>query len=420
MMSKSSCILFVLSDSFLLQEWNNKLFRDHLRHLVTKERTRFICIQMHDVSDEAVEEYFRTKLQLPYFISLENDEFLFWKKLGYHLYTNDLSKEVVVPVPKTEIVVQPSHDIDFDRYNINRPIIHLHGKTDPFANDNPKKSLKMNFKPLVNYEYEKVVAQEPIIEKKKKPKKEKREPPKEREQLIKERTPTPPVETPRPLEIIETRKETIEIYDENLETPPGPSPRTPSPEPVIRSVDKPKKLKKVRHDDDEVSVREEVQRHVRIDFFETKKDKIYNPFEDKIHDAEIPVSDVNHQAKARRLSFDSQKSQVTTADSYFNYEAHKKKRGSIEDLDYRIMNTGYGRGASSVGFVESNSVVKNSLSSKITKKHQHHHSSSNIPQAPQDYVNLPQELQRSPYLYRSNSGNKGKRVTQQDHLKEFY
>jgi len=279
----------------------------------------------------------------------------------------------------------------------------------------------MNFKPLVNYDYEKVVEQEPVVEKKsKKSKKEKREPPKEREQLIKERTPTPPDETPRPLEIAETRKETIEIYDENLETPPGPSPRTPSPEPVIRAVDKPKKAKKVRRDDDEVSVREEVQRHVRIDFFETKKDKIYNPFEDKIHDAEIPVSDVNHQAKARRLSFDSQKSQVTTADSYFNYEAHKKKRGSIEDLDYRIMNTGYGRGASSAGFVESNSVVKNSLSSKIAKSHQHHHhptSSSNIPQ---DYVNLPQELQRSPYLYRSNSGNRGKKVTQQDHLKEFY
>ena len=85
------------------------------------------------------------------------------------------------------------------------------------------------------------------------------------------------------------------------------------------------------------------------------------------------------------------------------------------------MNTGYGRGASSAGFVESNSVVKNSLSSKITKNHHHHQSSSsNLPQTPQDYVNLPQELQRSPYLYRSNSGNRGKKVTQQDHLKEFY
>jgi hypothetical protein len=417
MMSKSSCILFVLSDSFLIKEWNNKPFRDHVRHLITKERTRFVCIQMHDVSDDAVEEYFRKNLQLPYFISLENDEFLFWKKLGYHLYTNDLNKQVVVPVEKTQIVVQPSHEIEFDRYNINRPIIHLHGKTDPFANDKPKQNLKMNFKPVLNYEYENV-EKEPIVKKKeKKEKKKRREQPKEKEQLVKDRTPTPPP-TPPPLETIQPRKE-IQVYDENLETPPIQSPRSPSPEP-LRQIEKAKKAKKVRHDDEE-TVREEVQRHVRIDFFETKKDKIYNPFEDKIHDAEIPVSDINHQAKARRLSFESQKSQVTTAESYFNYEAHKKKRGSIEDLDYRIMNTGYGRGANSVGFAESNSVVRNSLSPKIMKKHHHHGiSSANSAQKPQDYVNLPQELQRSPYLNRSNSGSRAKKISQQDHLNEFF
>lgn len=107
---------------------------------------------MHDVSDDTVEEYFRGKLQLPYFVSLENDEFLFWKKLGYHLHTNDVSHQVVVPLPKTQIVVQPNDNIEFDRYNINRPIIHLHGRSDPFASDKPRQSLKMPFKPVV-YEY---------------------------------------------------------------------------------------------------------------------------------------------------------------------------------------------------------------------------------------------------------------------------
>ena len=150
-MNKSSCILFVLSDSFLLHEWNNEKFRQQTRMLVTKEHTRFVCIQMHDVNDETVEEYFRGKLQMPYFVSLECDEFLFWKKLGYHLYTNDMSRQVVAPVvvEKTQIIVQPSDDVNFDRYNINRPIIHLHGKNDPFANDKPKQALKLNFQPKI-------------------------------------------------------------------------------------------------------------------------------------------------------------------------------------------------------------------------------------------------------------------------------
>ena len=37
-MNKCSIILFVLDDSFLLKEWNNLEFRNHLRHLVTKVR----------------------------------------------------------------------------------------------------------------------------------------------------------------------------------------------------------------------------------------------------------------------------------------------------------------------------------------------------------------------------------------------
>ena len=212
------------------------------------------------------------------------------------------------------------------------------------------------------------------------------------------RTPTPEEIQPQP-----TAPKSFEIIDDNLDTPPPRTPsRSPSPEP-IRS-DKPKTH---RRPHSEHVKEEEVQRRVRIDF-ETKRDKIYNPFEDKIHDADIPISDMNHQAKARRLSFDSQKSQVTTAESYFNYEAHVKKRGSIEDLDYRIMNTGYGRGANSVGFQESNYVVRNSSSAKLSRKNQ----SPSAAQAfnPLEINNLPEELKHSPYLHRKNSATRGKKT----------
>ncbi|CAF0998000.1 unnamed protein product, partial [Brachionus calyciflorus] len=66
-MNKSSCILFILSDGFLMNEWNNRDFREHLRYLILREKTRFIAVQMHDICDEEVEEYFIEKLQIPRF-----------------------------------------------------------------------------------------------------------------------------------------------------------------------------------------------------------------------------------------------------------------------------------------------------------------------------------------------------------------
>jgi Leucine-rich repeat (LRR) protein len=117
-MSKSSCILFILSDQFLMKEWNNRYLREHLRYLITKEKTRFITIQMHDVSDEEVEEYFRQKLQLPQFVSLENDEFLFWTKLGYFLYTNDKDQyEKVMPIQKYKQPKKSSNNPKYIRHD---------------------------------------------------------------------------------------------------------------------------------------------------------------------------------------------------------------------------------------------------------------------------------------------------------------
>lgn len=88
-MKRSSCILFVLSDAFLMNEWNNEEFREHLKAQVTIEKKRFIAIQLQDVMDEEVDEYFTEKFKVPKFVSLENDEYFFWEKLAYFLYTNN-------------------------------------------------------------------------------------------------------------------------------------------------------------------------------------------------------------------------------------------------------------------------------------------------------------------------------------------
>lgn len=102
-MDNSAVILIILTDKYLMKEWQVTEFRNHLRHLLTKvpndnkDRTRLICIQMNDVSDEEVDDYVRHKLQIPRFISLENDEFYFWHKLNYFLHTNKESDPVIVP-----------------------------------------------------------------------------------------------------------------------------------------------------------------------------------------------------------------------------------------------------------------------------------------------------------------------------------
>jgi hypothetical protein len=138
-MSNSSIILLVLSDNYLMHEWNNPEFRAHLRYLVMREHTRFVCIQLHDICDEEVEDYFRSQLQIPRFVALEDDEFMFWQKLHYHLFTNDQVKAVMptyAPSPRDH-KARPDDDIEFESYYIKRPIIHLDGCRDPRAVDNP-------------------------------------------------------------------------------------------------------------------------------------------------------------------------------------------------------------------------------------------------------------------------------------------
>ncbi len=64
-MNNSAIILLVLSDAYIMKEWSNQAFRDHLRLLLTKpyklkeERVRFLSIQLHDVSDEEVDDHIR-------------------------------------------------------------------------------------------------------------------------------------------------------------------------------------------------------------------------------------------------------------------------------------------------------------------------------------------------------------------------
>ncbi len=133
-MSNSTIILIVLSDNYLMEEWNNARLRSHVRFLTMNEDTRLYCIQLHDICDEEVEEYFRSKLQVPYLVALENDEFLFWQKLHYHLMLLDRKKEKVMP---RYLADRPNDELEFKKYSISRPIVHLDGVRDPFERDLP-------------------------------------------------------------------------------------------------------------------------------------------------------------------------------------------------------------------------------------------------------------------------------------------
>ncbi len=133
-MSNSTIILLVLSDNYLMEEWNNTRLRSHVRLLTVNEDTRLYCIQLHDICDEEVEEYFRNQLQIPYIVSLENDEFLFWQKLHYHLLLLDKKKKVM---PAYVAPDRPNDELEFKKYKINRPIVHLDGIRDPFERDLP-------------------------------------------------------------------------------------------------------------------------------------------------------------------------------------------------------------------------------------------------------------------------------------------
>lgn len=142
-MSRSSIILIVLSDDYLINEWQDQRLHDLVRILVTRERVRLICIQLHDVSDEEVEEYFREKAQISHFVALEDDEFMFWPKLYYYLYMNEKKnlKKRILPYTKN-YKPRPDDEIEFQKYNINRPIVHLDGKADPFSVNKPNVQTK--------------------------------------------------------------------------------------------------------------------------------------------------------------------------------------------------------------------------------------------------------------------------------------
>jgi len=126
-------------------EWTNQEFKNHLRNLITripqneKDKTRLICIQMNDISDEEVDDYVRHLLQLPRFISLENDEFYFWPKLDYFLHVkNSEDTEKVMPInyPSKPDVIQ-NQNLEFTHYHIKAPIVHVPQK-------NSFKSIKKN------------------------------------------------------------------------------------------------------------------------------------------------------------------------------------------------------------------------------------------------------------------------------------
>lgn len=116
-MEESAIILLVLSDAYLMNEWANPKFRDNLRRLLTKpqknheDRVRVLGIQLHDVSDEEMYDHVQSRLQIPRFVSLETDEYFFWKKLEYFLYLNrDHARTKEVMPINTQPTIQTSDE----------------------------------------------------------------------------------------------------------------------------------------------------------------------------------------------------------------------------------------------------------------------------------------------------------------------
>ena len=192
----------------------------------------------------------------------------------------------------------------------------------------------------------------------------------------------------------EPTEEVYEMSEGNLDTP-SPAPQEEEPQ---------RKQRETRNESPDI-----VEKHVAINMFETRKDKIYNPFEDKIYDAYIPVDDTIHQAKASASSQHQQVQQQSAAVEYnFKYGNYsQRKRGSIEDLDYRIMRTGYGRGADGQGFEVAQEIAQQRYSAKERRAQ----STAHAPQI----VKVPSELRNSPYLpKRNNSGGRSKKSTPPD------
>ncbi len=81
----SSCVLLVLSDEFMKHEWTNEAFTGHLRSM-TSNKVRFVCVKLINLrsNDKIISQHLNSnKVAM-----VSEEEFLFWRKLGYHLYTN--------------------------------------------------------------------------------------------------------------------------------------------------------------------------------------------------------------------------------------------------------------------------------------------------------------------------------------------
>lgn len=154
----SSFILLILSDTYFINEWSNRDFTNYINSVVNKvpktkyEKTQLICVQLHDVSDEEVDEYVRNRFQLPRFVSLETDEFLFWKKLGYFLRVNrdtdgiapiDLNTKEI-ELNTRDIIAKPNDLLNFRHYRIpEAPIVHVPSTNNNYATTSIRRAEKL-------------------------------------------------------------------------------------------------------------------------------------------------------------------------------------------------------------------------------------------------------------------------------------
>jgi hypothetical protein len=140
-MSESSVLLLILNDAFILNEWDNKEYKEHVRSLITnysvanEEKTRLLCVQLDDIADEEVDDYIRDNLQIPKFISLENGEFYFWSKLNYFLHVNRVekkqnNKDDIILTTRDLIPTRKNDLLNFQPYKIKAPIVHMPNMTE--------------------------------------------------------------------------------------------------------------------------------------------------------------------------------------------------------------------------------------------------------------------------------------------------
>lgn len=133
----------------MLNEWRYEELREQIQKQTTKDPNkssessrdklaRLVCIQLEELCDEFVEDCFRQSLQVPRLTVLEENEFMFWPKLAYYLYTrrgrvlSDSSQQSFRSSLRFKQQIAPIKLID----STNSSSLNISTKPDPIVKNN--------------------------------------------------------------------------------------------------------------------------------------------------------------------------------------------------------------------------------------------------------------------------------------------